>query len=495
VAHEWQHRKDLQYQLLSQCTISKIMTPKKVLEKIKKSQVKWIRLQFCNPFGLFHQLSIPSEAITEESFVKGFPIDGSSILGFTEIDKTDILLIPDSTTFAILPDYFDTNINNGQNYLAKAGRMFGNIYNGFGEGRFSRDSRYIAQKADQFAKKNGFTKSYWAAELEFFVFDKIQSNSQQNTTEKNSKPKSPQFISKEAPWISHNTEELIHLKRGYYRDSPSDTLTNFRDEVCGTLGELGTKVIAHHHEVATAGQCEIVLLYDSLIKMADNFVTGVKTIREVALKRGMIASFNPKPIPNDNGTALHIHQSLWKTKNKKEYNAFYDPSDKYAELSQTAHYYIGGLLEHARALCAITNPTIQSYKRLVPDYEAPTNIAWGKTNRSVSVRIPSHYKKRPESKRIEYRPPDPSSNIYLVETAILLAGLDGIKKKIQPPDPVDVDTYKLSESEIKKLGIKKIPTSLKESINAMKSDDEFLKPVIGKDFLEMYLDNLSHYKI
>ncbi len=394
-----------------------------------------------------------------------------------------------------MPDYFDAHTDNGQNYSSKAGRMFVNIYKGFGEGRFSRDSRYIAQKADQFAKKNGFTKSYWSAELEFFVFDKIQSNSQQNTTRKNSKSKLPQIISKEAPWISQNTEDVIHLKRGYFRDSPSDTLTNFRDEVCDTLKKFGTKTIAHHHEVATAGQSEIILSYEGLVKMADSSVTGIKTIREVASKRGMIASFNPKPIPNDNGSALHINQSLWKTKNKKDYNAFYDPSEKYAELSQTAHYYIGGLLEHARALCAITNPTIQSYKRLVPGYEAPTNIAWGKTNRSVTVRIPSHYKKRPKNKRIEYRPPDPSSNIYLVESAVLLAGLDGIIKKIHPPDPVDVDTYKLSEREIKKFSIKKLPTSLKEAISAFNSDNEFLKPAIDEDFVEMYLDNLSHYKI
>jgi len=390
-----------------------------------------------------------------------------------------------------LPDFFDVDTDNGQNYSSKAARMFVNIYKGFGEGRFSRDSRYIAQKADQFAKKNGFTKSYWAAELEFFVFDKIQSNPQQNTTRKKSKSKLPQIISKEAPWISQNTEDVIHLKRGYYRDSPSDTLTNFRDEVCDILKKFGTKTIAHHHEVATAGQSEIVLSYEGLVKMADSFVTGIKTVREVASKRGMVASFNPKPIPNDNGSAVHINQSLWKTKNKKDYNAFYDPSDKFAELSQTAYYYIGGLLEHARALCAITNPTIQSYKRLVPGYEAPTNIAWGRMNRSVSVRIPAHHKKRPKNKRIEYRPPDPTSNIYLVETAILLAGLDGIKKKIHPPDPVDVDTYKLSEREMRKLSIKKLPTSLKEAISVFNSDNEFLKPVIDEDFLEMYLDNLT----
>lgn len=465
------------------------MSTKNIVNQIKNSGVKWIRLQFCNPFGLLHQLSVPAEEITKESFVNGFPLDGSSILGFTEIDKSDILLVPDFTTFTVLPDYFDVNTDDGQNYSSKAARMFANVYNGFGKGRFSKDSRYIAQKAEQYAKKNGFTKSYWAAELEFFVFDKIQSNTQ-NSTRKNNKSKSLQIISKEAPWISQNTEDVIHLKRGYYRDSPSDTLTNFRDEVCDILKEFGTKVIAHHHEVATAGQSEIVLSYQSLLKMADSFVTGVKTIREIASKRGMVASFNPKPIPNDNGSAVHINQSLWKTKNKKNYNAFYDPSDKYAELSQTAYYYIGGLLDHAKALCAITNPTLQSYRRLVPGFEAPTNIAWGKMNRSVSVRIPAHHKKRPENKRIEYRPPDPSSNIYLVETAILLAGLDGIKRKIQPTDPVDVDTYKLSAREMKKLSIKKLPTSLKEAINAFNSDKGFLKPVIDDDFLEMYTSNL-----
>ncbi|MGI9567059.1 MAG: type I glutamate--ammonia ligase [Nitrosopumilus sp.] len=466
------------------------MSAKNILSQIKKLDVKWIRLQFCNPFGLLHQLSVPAEEITPESFVNGFPLDGSSILGFTEIDKSDILLVPDSTTFAILPDYFDTNTEDGQNYSSKAARMFANVCNGFGRGRFSRDSRYIAQKADQYTKKNGFTKSYWAAELEFFIFDKIQSNIQ-NYVRKNNKPNSIQIISKEAPWISQNTENVIHLKRGYYRDSPSDTLTNFRDESCDILQEFGIKVIAHHHEVATAGQSEIVLSYQNLLKMADSFVTGVKTIREVASRRGVVASFNPKPLSNDNGSAVHINQSLWKTKSKKDYNVFYDPSDKYAELSQTAHYYIGGLLDHAKALCAITNPTSQSYRRLVPGFEAPTNIAWGRMNRSVSVRIPAHHKKRPENKRIEYRPPDPTSNIYLVETAILLAGLDGIKRKIQPTDPVDVDTYKLSEREMKKLSIKKLPTSLKEAVNAFNSDKEFLKPVIDNDFLEMYGHHLT----
>ena len=448
--------------------------------------VKWIRLQFCNPFGLLHQLSIPAEGITEDSLIHGFPLDGSSIVGFSNIEASDLILIPEPSTFAILPDFFDVDGEELCNYNSTAARMFASVHGGFGKGPIVQDSRRVAQKADEFAKKAGFDKTYWAAELEFFIFDKIKTGKDVDT-----------IISKEASWISDNPDK-IDFKRGYYRDSPFDTLINFRDEVCDILHEnFGINMFAHHHEVATAGQCEIVLKHSELVRMADSFVTGVKTIRSVASRRKKIASFDPKPIPKDNGSAVHINQSLWKTINKKTSNVFYDESDKYAELSQTARYYIGGVLEHAKALCAITNPTEQSYKRLVPGYEAPTNIAWGKMNRTVSVRIPAHHKKRPENKRIEYRPPDPTSNIYLVESALLLAGLDGIKKKIQPPDPVDLNTYKLSDRQLKKYSIKKLPTSLKESINAFESDNDFLKSVFERDFLEMYVANMksrsAHY--
>ena len=457
---------------------------RQIIEQITKSKVKWIRLQFCNPFGLLHQLSVPAKEITKESFVKGFPLDGSSVQGFTDINKSDILLVPDPDTFVILPDYFDVSASDETNqYRPKSARMFANVNNGFDGGPYPRDPRYLAKNAEEFAKKMGFSKTYWAAELEFFIFDKLTQNQ---------KNKNSHIVSQEAPWISNNPDERIHFKKGYYRDSPSDTLVNFRDEVCDVMQDnFKIKIIAHHHEVATAGQSEIVLDYNDLVKMADSYVTGVKTIREVASKRGMVASFNPKPIPNDNGSAVHINQSLWKEKNGQDFNAFYDPTDKYAELSQIAYYYIGGLLHHAKALCAITNPTSDSYKRLIPGFEAPTNIAWGKMNRSVSVRIPVHHKKMPKNKRIEYRPPDPTSNIYLVETAILLAGFDGIKKKIQPPDPVDLDAYKLSKSEMKKFGVKKLPTSLQEATSSLKSDNDFLSPIIDDDFLDMYISILE----
>ena len=449
-------------------------------QQIRKHKIKWIRLCFCNPFGLLHQLSIPVHEMTKEALVDGFPLDGSSILGFSNIETSDIILVPDLDTFAVLPDFFDVDHREQGQYISKTARIFAAIHQGFGEGQLFQDSRHIAQKAEMHAKKVGYDKTYWAAELEFFIFDEVNTSKETNN-----------IISKEAPWVSNNPNK-INFKRGYYSDSPSDTLVNFRDEVCDILHEnFKIKTIAHHHEVATAGQSEIVLKHSGLVDMADSFVTGIKTIQEVATKRNKVASFDPKPIPKDNGSAVHINQSMWKTKNKKASNIFYNESEKYAELSQTAYYYIGGLLEHAKALCAITNPTEQSYKRLVPGFEAPTNIAWGKMNRTVSVRIPAHNKKKPESKRIEYRPPDPTSNIYLVETALLLAGLDGIKNKTQPPDPVDLNTYKLSDREMKKYSVLKLPTSLQESIDSFESDKDFLKPVFEKSFLEMYIDNIK----
>ena len=350
-----------------------------VLEQIRKSKVKWIRIQFCNPFGLLHQLSIPSAEINTKSFVDGLPLDGSSIVGFTDIEKSDIIIVPDPSTFMILPDFFDTGYGEPI-YVSKAARMFAFIQQGYNEEKFSRDSRFIAKKAENFAKKSGFDKTYWAAEIEFFIFDKMM------PYQKNS---NLHIVSDESPWFSNDSEETIHFKKGYYRDSPSDRLVNFRDEVCDIMLEnFKIKTIAHHHEVATAGQSEIVLSHSGLVEMADSFVTGVKTIREVASKRGKNAVFNPKPMPEDNGSAVHINQSLWKNSKGKESNAFYDVSDKYAELSQTAHYYIGGLLTHAKALCAITNPTSQSYRRLVPGYEAPTNIAWGTTSKKDRAGIP-----------------------------------------------------------------------------------------------------------
>ncbi|MBV9178377.1 MAG: type I glutamate--ammonia ligase [Nitrososphaeraceae archaeon] len=468
-----------------------------VIERLHKLQIKWVRLNFCDPFGFLQQITVNSNQITQSAFTDGIPrLDGSSIKGFKEIYESDMLLKPDPSTFAILPEYFDKNHhhrknNNNSNTIYRSGnsaRMFVDIYEGFSGTRCSRDSRYIAQKAEEFAQNKGFHKSYWGPELEFFVFDKINLLPSPISTINCSGGSGYSIESAEAPWNSDNGNGYtIPFKGGYFPAPPADTLTDFRDEVSETLQEFfGINVEAHHHEVATAGQCEIQIMYDRLVCTADSVITYKKTVKETAAEHGMVSTFMPKPIAGDNGSGMHISQSLWQKNNGKEINAFYDANDEYAELSQTALYYIGGIMEHSRALCSITNPTTNSYRRLVPGYEAPINIAWSKMNRSASIRIPAHFKNMQKGKRIEYRTPDPSSNIYLVEAALLLAGLDGINKKIQAPDPVDKDIYKLSEEQKKVHGIKKLPTSLQDALEELESDKEFLKPAFSNEFLDMY---------
>ncbi len=463
-----------------------------ITNELEKSGIKWVRLNFCDPLGFLHQITVNSNEITENAFKQGIPrLDGSSIRGFKEIYESDMLLKPDPSTFAILPDYFDKNHHHGRGYTypSMAARMFVDIYEGFGGKRYSRDSRYMAQKAEEVLKNKGFEKSYWGPELEFFVFNKINLLPNPMSSVNCSGGSGYSIESAEAPWNSSNESGYtIPFKGGYFPAPPADSLTDLRDEVSETLQEFfGIRVEAHHHEVATAGQCEIQMRYDELYNVADNVITYKKTVKEVAAKREMIANFMPKPIALDNGSGMHVSQSLWtKKKHGEDINAFFDPSDEYAELSQTARYYIGGLIEHARSLCAITNPTTNSYRRLVPGFEAPINVAWSKMNRSASIRIPAHFKNMEKEKRIEYRTPDPSSNIYLVEAALLLAGLDGINKKISPPNHIDKDIYKLTEQEKRECGIKKLPTSLLEAIESMESDNEFLKPAFTNDFLEMY---------
>jgi glutamine synthetase len=477
----------------AQITSENSITLENVIEELDKLQIKWVRLNFCDPFGFLQQITVNSNEITESAFTNGIPrLDGSSIKGLKEIYESDMLLKPDPSTFAILPNYFDKNHHHSKDSTiyrsGTSARMFVDIYEGFSGTRCSRDSRYIAQKAEEVAQNKGFEKSYWGPELEFFVFDRINLIPNPISTINCSGGSGYSIESAEAPWNSANGNGYtISFKGGYFPAPPADTLTDFRDEVSETLQEFfGINVEAHHHEVATAGQCEIQMMYDRLVSTADNVITYKKTVKETAAKRGMISTFMPKPVAQDNGSGMHVSQSLWQRKNGKELNAFYDVDDEYAELSQTALYYIGGLMEHARALCSITNPTTNSYRRLVPGYEAPINIAWSKMNRSASIRIPAHFKNMEKGKRIEYRTPDPSSNIYLVEAALLLAGLDGINKKIQAPGSVDKDIYKLSEQQKKAYGIKKLPTSLQDALEALESDKGFLKPAFSDEFLDMY---------
>jgi glutamine synthetase len=333
----------------------------------------------------------------------------------------------------------------------------------------------------------GYDTTYWGPELEFFVFDSVRITPHPTAARDSWGGAGFEIQSAEAPWGQGNAGSgyPIRFKEGYYPAPPQDTLVDFRNDVCTTLtNEFGIEIDAHHHEVATAGQCEIDMKFDELVKMADMVTTYKNVVKMTAKKHGKVATFMPKPIFGDNASGMHVHQSLWTNGVTK----MFDANEPYAELSQEAKYYIGGLMDHARALCAITNPTTNSYKRLVPGYEAPVFIAWSKRNRSANVRIPMYEPGNAKAKRIEYRTPDTASNIYLVQSALLCAGLDGIKRKIDPGNPVDEDLYHMTAAKRKQLGVKELPGSLGEALDEFESDSAWLQPVFTKDILEKYVE-------
>jgi len=453
--------------------VPKKRTPKQVLSEIKEKNVKFVDLQFMDVPGRIQHVSITASMLEEDTFSEGVAkLDGSSIKGFAEIYESDMLLTPDPSTYAFIPwgdERFPT------------GRLICDIQWGFGKGRFSRDPRYIAQKAEERLRAAGFTDSYWGPELEFFVFDSA-SWWVSNPFESGFK-----ITSVESAVEARGTNFPIRWKEGYYPVPPQDTLQDYRSEVAYLLEQnFGVVNDAHHHEVATAGQCEIDMFRDSLVPMADSVVSYKYVIKNIAAKRGLVASIMPKPIFGDNASGMHVSSSLWKGAK----NAFYDSADRYAELSQTGRYYVGGLLSHSRALTAITNPTTNSYRRLVPGYEAPIYIAWSKANRSANVRIPVYHKGASEEKRkrAEFRTPDPSANPYLAFSAILAAGLDGIKRKIDPGSPVNEDIYHLTPEKKKEYGVKSLPTSLFESLEALESDSSFLDGIFSKDMVDMVIE-------
>jgi glutamine synthetase len=453
-------------------------TAKQVLDTITKQGVKFVDLQLTDVPGRLKHVTLPTEMVSDEIFVEGSgKLDGSSVKGFTEIFESDMMLVPDPSTFGIL---------TWGDPLYKTARMICDISLGFGRGRFQRDPRNVAQKAEEKLKTMGYSDSLWGPEVEFFVFD--------SATWDVFNPFSSGFklTSPESAIEARGTNFPIRFKEGYYPAQPVDTLHDYRSECVTTLWEgFGIPSNAHHHEVATAGQCEIDIYRDSLTAMGDNVMTYKFVTKNIAQKRGLIASTMPKPIFGDNAVGMHVASSLWKGPR----NAFYDGNDDYAELSQTGRYYVGGLLEHSRALCAITNPTTNSYRRLVPGYEAPVYVAWSRGNRSANVRIPVYEKGKSAEgpKRAEFRTPDPSCNPYLALAAIASAGADGIKKKLDPGDPVDEDIYKLTPKRRRELKIGELPGSLKESMECLESDFEFLKDVFGKELIdtivEMGMDN------
>ena len=450
-------------------------TPAEAVDLIKKEKVEFVDLQFTDLPGRMQHISVPWHTIEEDTFTKGMPkLDGSSIKGFTEIYESDLMLIPDPSTFAIMPWL-------PENY--KTVRMICDVNWGFGQGRFSNDPRAIAQKAEKEISKQGYDFSYWGPEIEFFVFDKVfwdVHNPYQG--------QSYRIESKEAAWNTTGINYPIRFKEGYFPVPPQDTLVEYRSECCSIM-EKGFNIVvdAHHHEVATAGQCEIDMLRDTLTNMADNAVTYKMICKNVAYNRNMVATFMPKPIFMDNASGMHTHVSLW----KKNVPLFYDANDTHAELSQLGRYFAGGLMAHSRAMTAITNPTTNSYRRLVPGYEAPVYIAWSRRNRSANIRVPV-YEKGPKDaakKRLEYRTPDPSSNPYLCLAVIAAAGLDGIKKKLDPGDPVDENIYHLTPEKRHELGIAELPGTLKEAVECLQSDQDFLKPIFPQSAIEFIIQN------
>jgi len=443
-------------------------TPEEALKFLKDNNIKWVDLQFTDLPGRLQHITIPASEFTEESFKSGFgKLDGSSIKGFTSIYESDMVLTPIPNTMALVP------WNEG------VARVITQVHWGGGKGRFERDPRFIAEEAERKQSEEGYV-SYFGPELEFFIFDKVEldvATPQSGTGYK--------IHAREAPW-SKNGYFIIRYKEGYYPAPPIDQLMDIRLEAINILTDyFDFDIEASHHEVATAGQGEIDFRFSTLAETADKVQTLKYVLKNVAAKHGMVATFMPKPMFGDNGTGMHTHFSLWSKDGK---NLMYDPNDEYAELSQIGRYIVGGILEHGRAISAIASPTVNSYRRLIPGFEAPIYLVWSKGNRSAAIRIPSYYKGMEKAKRLEYRPPDPSSNPYLVFAALLMAGLDGIKKKIDPGDPVDENIYHMSKERKEQLKIKELPRSLEEALDELESDNEFLKPVFNSSIINAYID-------
>lgn len=463
------------YKLIDGKIVPLTFTAEDVMKRLKEDKIKFIDLQFTGLFGRFHHTTMDAKMFRIEDFTDGLPkVDGSSIRGFTEIHESDLIIRPDPATYATIP-WIEQ---------APTARLICDILSG-GAKRdiFPRDPRGLAKKAEKYCSDQGYDTSYWGPEVEFFVFDKLEVN-----TMTPYRGQSYHITSKEAPWSSDNVGYALRLKDGYLPSAPGDTLMEYRNQCVDVLSNnFGIVCDAHHHEVATAGQCEIDIRFDTLVNAADSVQSYKYIVKNIAQKRSMMATMMPKPIALDNGSGMHVNVSLW----NKGKNLFYDSEDDYAEMSQTARYFGGGIMEHAQALASIVAPTTNSYRRLVPGYEAPVYVAWSTGNRSAIIRIPAHYKGQrfAAMKRIEFRAPDPSCNPYLAFCAVMAAGLDGIKKKRDIGDPVNEDIFKMTPKRRRELGITQLPASLRQAYEALEVDSAFLKPILGDDTIEKIIEH------
>jgi len=445
------------------------MTPKEVLEFAKKNNAKILDLKFMDFPGIWQHTSFPTTELEEKSFEEGFGFDGSSIRGWQPIHASDMLLIPDPATAVMDPFTKEPTLS-----------MISNVVDPITKERYSRDPRYIAHKAEAYLKSTGIADtSYMGPEAEFFIFDDIRFDSKEQC--------SYYFIdSIEGKWNSGKEENpnlgyKPRYKEGYFPVPPTDSLMDIRTEMVLTMMAVGIPIECQHHEVATAGQCEIDMRFAPLTKCADNLMWYKYICKNVARRNNKTVTFMPKPIWNDNGSGMHTHQSLWKG-NKPLF-----AGNAYGGLSELALYYVGGILKHAHALAAIVAPTTNSYKRLVPGFEAPVNLAYSSRNRSAGVRVPM-YSPSPKAKRVEVRFPDPSCNGYLAFAAMLMAGLDGIQNKINPGEPLDKDIYALGPEELR--NVPSLPGSLEDALDALEKDQDFLLKgdVFTQDAIDMWLE-------
>ncbi|MGB9602428.1 MAG: type I glutamate--ammonia ligase [Limisphaerales bacterium] len=445
-------------------------TAKEVIDLAKSRSVKLVDIKFVDTFGTWQHFTIPVAELSEECFTEGLGFDGSSIRGWKSIEASDMLAMPDPESAFIDPFCAVPTLSLTAT-IAETGTRE----------PYSRDPRGIAQKAEKYLQSTQVADTaVFGPEAEFFIFDDIRYDNQSNGCFYS-------IDSIEGIWNCGrdempNTGYKIRHKEGYFPAPPNDSQQDIRTEMCLVMEECGLKIERHHHEVATAGQAEIDFRFDSLLKTADNLMLFKYIVKNIARKHGKTATFMPKPLFGDNGSGMHVHMSLW----KKDKPLF--AGNEYAGLSKTALHFIGGILKHAKALCAICSPTTNSYKRLVPGYEAPVNLAYSSRNRSAAIRIPT-YSENPKTKRIEYRPPDPSANPYLCFAALLMAGLDGVVNRIDPGEPVDKNLYELPPEELAK--VPQVPSSLGEALDCLERDHEFLLKgdVFTRDFLETWISH------
>ena len=448
------------------------LTPKDVVKLVKDRDVKMIDFKFVDMPGVWQHYSIPAYRLDESLFEDGIGFDGSSIRGFAQIQESDMLVFPDPDTAFVDPMLEVPTLS-----------LTCNVRDPLTLEPFTRDPRYIAQKAEKYLLSAGLGElSYWGPEAEFYIFNDIRFD------------QGPNFgyyyvDSREGIWNSGKDEKpnlgyRPRHKEGYFPVPPMDTFQDLRSTIMLTMEQVGIRAEVHHHEVATAGQAEIDMKYDTLVRMADKVMLFKYLVKNICRRAGLSASFMPKPIFQDNGSGMHVHQSIWKGGT----NLFYDERG-YAGLSPMARYYIGGLLKHAPALLAFAAPSTNSYRRLVPGFEAPVNLVYSQSNRSAAVRIPM-YSKTPASKRIEFRCPDPSCNPYLTFAALLMAGIDGIQNKIDPGEPIDKNLYDLPPEE--KAQVMSTPASLEQVLKELEADHEFL--LRGDVFTRDVIETWIHYK-